>query len=98
MHEWVWKLPLAPCTSTLQVRKTTVRDRVPCLDKAAPTRGSLKERWGKQWSDGLSCLDKAVLALRGRGGTNICVVEKPTHLPAVEHGGFSLWCVGVVPY
>ena len=51
-----------------RVRAPPVRcPYLPCLDKAVPTRGDLKERSGKQRSDGLSCLDKAVLAQREGG-------------------------------
>ena len=61
--------PSPPCASTLKVRKTTVR-WVPCLDKAGPIRGNLKERSEKRRSDGPACLDKAVLA---QGGGGVCV-------------------------
>ena len=49
-----------------------------------PTRGNLKERSGKQWLDGLSCLDKGVLAQGGGGGilsTNMDRGQFLTQLP-----------------
>ena len=59
--------PPPPCASDAESQETDGQTGSACWDQAVPMRGNLKEPSGKQRSDGLSCLDQAVV-VQGAGG------------------------------